>query len=166
MKIFMFFFTITLTLSACSGDVEVAKNSNNQIEKEAEKAEVHANRILTMEVEGMVCKMGCGGTIRKELKAMTGVSEVHFDFEDDRISNTAKISFDKNIITVDEMVKGVTGLNEGQFKVGSISSESLYETTIIENKTIELYEESALEMTSSQVEMPNLLDLFSVLFTH
>ncbi|MEJ6777059.1 MAG: hypothetical protein QNK85_07020 [Crocinitomicaceae bacterium] len=163
MKFFMFFFTTALTLSACSGDVEVSKNSNNQIEQEAE---VHANRILTMEVEGMVCKMGCGGTIRKGLKAMTGISEIQFDFEDDRSSNLATVSFDKNIITADEMVKIVTGLNEGQFKVGSISSESLYETTIIENKITESYEESALEMTSSQVAIPNLLDLFSGFFTH
>jgi copper chaperone CopZ len=162
----MFFFTIAFTISACSGDIEVAKDSNNQIEKKAEKSNVHVNRILTMEVEGMVCKMGCGGAIRKGLKETLGVSEVQFDFKDDRASNTARVSFDKNIISADEMVKVVTELNEGQFKVGSISFESLHETTFIENKITELYEESALEMTSSQVEIPNLLDLFSVFLTH
>ena len=166
MKNFMFVFATALTLSACSSDVKVADNSGSETEQEVEKAVVHANRVLSMEVEGMVCKMGCGGSIRKGLKATEGVSDVKFDFEEDRASNVATISFDKNIITVDEMVKIVTELNDGQFKVGSISSESINEITTSVESTKESHEEAVIEMTSSRVEMPNLLDLFSGLFTH
>ena len=166
MKSFMFVFAVSLTLSACTADVKIVENSINEVEQEAETAEIHANRVLTMEVEGMVCKMGCGGSIRKGLLAAKGVSEVKFDFEDDRVSNVAEISFDKNSITADEMIKIVSELNEGQFKVGSVDSEAIFETKTIETSTTESSEGSVVEVSSSHIEMPNLLDLFSGLFTH
>jgi copper chaperone CopZ len=166
MKNFMFVFVVSLTLSACNNDAKVVENSTNELAQEAETAEIHVNRVLTMEVEGMVCKMGCGGSIRKGLLAAEGVSEVKFDFEDDRVFNLAKISFDKNSVTADEMIKIVTELNDGQFKVGSVDSEAVFETKTIETSTTESSEESVVEVLSSHIEMPNLLDLFSGLLTH
>ena len=166
MKNFMFVFAISVALSACSNDVKLVKNLTNELEKESGIAEITANRILTMEVEGMVCKMGCGGSIRKGLMAANGISEVKFDFEDDRISNIAVISFDKSSITADEMIKIVTELNDGQFNVGSVSSEASFETKTIETGTAESSEESIIEVSLSHIEMPNLLDLFSGLFTY
>ena len=114
----------------------------------------------------MVCKMGCGGSIRKGLMSTNGVSEVKFDFEDDRTSNEAVISFDKNSITADEMVKIVTALNSGQFHVGSMHSDTLIEVKTIETNTTESSKESVIEVSSSHIEMPNLLDLLSGVFAY
>ena len=78
-----------------------------------------------MEVSGMMCVMGCGSSIRKELYQTKGVSEVEFDFEEERETNVAKIKFDKNIVSIEEMVNIVNTMNENQFTVGNTSSSSL-----------------------------------------
>lgn len=166
MKNFMFICATVLTVSACTSDVNVAEDLAVGIEQEVEKTEVHPNQLLTMEVEGMVCKMGCGGSIRKGLKATKGVSDVKFDFVEDRVSNIATISFDTNIISAEEMVKIVTELNDGQFKVGSISSEDLQAVSTVEEHNSGSTEDPVIEISTSRVKMPNLLDLFSGLFTH
>ena len=54
-----------------------------QVKPEQQK-EVHANQVALVTVEGMVCKMGCGGAIRKGLTEMGGVSSVEIEYEDDR----------------------------------------------------------------------------------
>lgn len=159
----MFVCASALVLTACSTDTTVAENSAPEVKVE-EKVAVNANRVLTMEVEGMVCKMGCGGSIRKGLKGTDGVADVKFDFEEDRAIDIATISFDKNIVTVDEMIKIVSEMNDGQFKVGSTSSEDLHEVSTVEESSSSSAEEAVLEVSTSHVEIPNLLDLFSSLF--
>ena len=79
MKNSLFIVVTALVLSSCSTE---SNNANNTSEKEVEeKTEaVIPNRMLTMEIDGMVCQMGCGGSIRKELKAIGGISSVEFDF--------------------------------------------------------------------------------------
>jgi copper chaperone CopZ len=69
--------------------------------------------------------MGCGSSIRKELYNTKGVSEVEFDFEEDRKTNIAKIKFDKNKVSVEEMVSIVNTMNENQFKVGKTETENI-----------------------------------------
>ncbi len=164
MKNFMFVFAVALVFTACSDENKVAESSTTEVNVE-QKIAVNANRVLTMEVEGMVCKMGCGGSIRKGLNATDGVAEVKFDFEEDRAIDVATISFDKNIVTVDEMIKIVSEMNDGQFRVGEISSKDLHEVLTNENSEMTSAEEPMIEVSSSRVEIPNLLDLFSSIFT-
>lgn len=164
MKNFMFIFATALVFTACTNDTKVAENTAPEVKVE-EKIAVNANRVLTMEVEGMVCKMGCGGSIRKGLKGTNGVSDVKFDFEEERAIDIATISFDKNIVTLDEMIKIVSEMNDGQFKVGETSSKDLHEVSTNEESKESSTEESVIEVSSTSVEIPNLLDLFSSLFT-
>ena len=160
----MFVFAVAIVFTACSDKNKVVESSTTEVNVE-KKIPVNANRLLTMEVEGMVCKMGCGGSIRKSLNATHGVAEVKFDFEEDRVIDVATISFDKNIVTVDEMIKIVSEMNDGQFRVGEISSKDLHEVITNENSEMTSAEEPMIEVSSSRVEIPNLLDLFSSIFT-
>ena len=161
MKIAGFILSSILLLSACSSEPTVVHLRTEKGKKEV-KAPVNANRSLTMEIKGMTCEMGCGGSIRKELKATGGVSRVEFDFVEGRKVQTAKISFDTNKITADAMVKIVTTMNEKQFTLGKMSSETLETTPSTpttsesgdsENETVELYEQT--------YSMPNLLNILS-----
>jgi copper chaperone CopZ len=164
MKIVGFILSLTLFLSACSSEPTVVHLRTEKGKKEV-KIPVNANRSLTMEIKGMTCEMGCGGSIRKELKATGGVSRVEFDFVEGRKVQTAKISFDTNKITADAMVKIISTMNDKQFTIGKSSSEALEtslstsstsETVDSENETVELYEQS--------YTMPNLLNILSGFF--
>ena len=119
----LFIFSFLVSCSSNSDNHVVRKEHVNVEENSSEN--VVANRKLIMEVNGMTCVMGCGSSIRKDLYNTKGVSEVEFDFEEDRKTNLAKIKFDKNIVSVEEMVSIVNAMNENQFTVGKTETENI-----------------------------------------
>jgi len=156
MKHLALFFSLLFLVSACSTE---KSNPSDEVNATSEN-EVVPDRLLTMQIDGMVCEMGCGGSIRKELTKLAGVSAVEFNFEEERQTNTAKVSFDKDKTTVDAIVKAISGLNNGQFKIGEISSESL-NAHHVDQSSEESSEERKVEVSSTTIEMPNLLDLLA-----
>ncbi len=157
MKKLFFAVAVLLIAGACSSDENSVSQANVQ---ETQETEVIPDRVLTMEINGMVCKMGCGSSIRKELTSIEGVSSVEFDYEDDRQTNMAFVSFDKDMTNADDIVKAVTTVNNGQFTVGKTSSESL-DTKHVEHSVNTTEKESTMDVSSTSIEIPNLLDLLS-----
>ena len=129
---FTFFisFVLTLVVASCSYDtphVEVAVNQDLTSQKKEVPVDVLPTKLLKMNLEGMVCQMGCGGAIRKELNATKAVANCDFDFEEDRAVDLAMISFDENKITAEKIIDIVSEMNGGQFDVGSVTIEPLKE---------------------------------------
>ena len=161
MKKLFIFGAISLAIAACSSnDTNVADNPQKDNQEES-VANVEPNRLLTMEVDGMVCQMGCGGAIRKELKKTGAVSNCEFDFEEERKTDVVKIAFDKEKISVDQLVNIVGKINDGQFRVGKVSSEELYHHVTTEGDDEGGSDEADIEVTSSGMGMPSLLDVLS-----
>lgn len=157
---------LSIGLFACGlsdkSSEKVAKRDDGKKTVKVEEVPVVANRVLTMELEGMVCSMGCGGSIRKELRATGGVTDCDFDFEDEREIDIATIQFDKNKITADEIIAIVSKINKGQFTVGKTSSEGIDNTVTKESKTSSSKStKPKFEAVSSSFHLPNLFDLFS-----
>ena len=152
--------TLGLILTACSSEVQV---DSNQIQGEVSNAElVLPNRLLTVEIEGMVCEMGCGGSIRKDLKATGGVSDVTFDYKEDRNTNFVAVTYDSQRITEQEMIERLSDLNEGQFTVGITEWEEFQAENSKQNNGTKSSEDSKIDVASSSgLEIPNLLDLLS-----
>ena len=149
-----------ILLSACSSE-----KLGKTVEKttvETAKVDVNPNQLLTMEIDGMVSQLGCGGSIRKGLKETNGVASVEFEFEEERKTNVAKIAYDKSIVSSEELIKVVSNLNEGQFLVGTVSFEDVVTPTkATKTSSTRNSEEPKVEVSSSYVKLPNLLDLFS-----
>jgi copper chaperone CopZ len=162
MKTLSFILASTLILGACSSEPNVVHLRTEKGQKET-KAPVNANSVLTMEIDGMTCEMGCGGSIRKELKASGAVARVEFiDFTEGQKTQTAKVSFDSTKITSDELVKIVSTINDKQFKVGKTTTDALAtnaETT--ETSISSETEEEEVELSESSFAIPNLLDILS-----
>ena len=161
MKKIVFVLTTGILLSACSS--EKHEETVEKTNVETAKVEVNPNQLLTMEIDGMVCQMGCGGSIRKGLKETNGVASVEFEFEEERKTNVAKIAYDKSIVSSEDLIKVVSNLNEGQFLLGTISFEDMATPTKAKTSSLRNSEEPKVEVSSSYVKLPNLLDLFSVL---
>jgi mercuric ion binding protein len=161
----LFFFTILATvLVACQSGEKAEAEEVQNIEATLETAEVVPNQIATIEVDGMTCVMGCGGTIRTSLMETNAISAVEFDFEMGREVNTATITFDKNQISLNEMVELLAKINDGQFTTGETKLSNLPETHVEESNNSTSSSEALIEASTSRFEMPNLLDIFSGLF--
>jgi len=160
MKKIAFVLTTGILLSACSS--EQKKENSDSIGVETADTVVNPNQLLTMEIDGMVCQMGCGGSIRKGLKGTKGVASVEFDFEEERATNTAKIAYDKSIVSSEELIKVVSNLNDGQFLVGTVSFEDVtIPAKAASSSSSKTTEQPKVEVSSSYVKLPNLFDLFS-----
>ncbi len=159
---------IRVSLVACtSAEKSTPKAEKTEVKDdvaqidEVELVVVEPNRLLTMELEGMVCSMGCGGSIRKELKATGAVAQCDFDFEDERPLDIATIEFDKDKITVDEIIAIVSKINDGQFIVGKRSSEVFQNTEIKETKKSSRKTSVAkVEASTFTFQFPNIFGLF------
>ncbi|MCH2225406.1 MAG: heavy-metal-associated domain-containing protein [Crocinitomicaceae bacterium] len=160
MKKIIFSFTIVGLLVACS---ESPKNTSSDNTEHSTSIAVIPNSVATIEIDGMVCQMGCGASIRKELTATGGVSNCEFDFKEGRKTNVATVAYDNEAISEEELIKLVSTINDNQFTVGSTEStelEELHEAS--EETNTNNSDQTNVEMSSSSgIEIPNILKVFS-----
>ena len=73
----------------------------------------------------MVCKMGCGGAIRKGLTALDGVNRVTIDYDEERDEQFVTVQFDADIQDEEAIYAELETVNKGQFTVGATKSEAI-----------------------------------------
>lgn len=105
---------VTIILSACN-----QTNSSKQVlaVKQVQKSVVKSNAKITFKVEGMVCKMGCGGAIRKNLLHAGGVERVQVDFVEEAKSQAITVHYDSTLTDIVQLQKRIEQTNDGQFTV-------------------------------------------------
>lgn len=169
-KILLYSFGI-LIVGACSQEKPVAVDEKTPpaTTQEMEKPVVVPTKMLTMEIEGMSCEMGCGAAIRKELLATDAVERVKFDFKMGRDVNTAEISYDASKISEEKISAIVSEINDKQFKVGEASVKD-YEKPEGETKAAASTKHATALSTENsftqfespdkfRIKTPNLIDL-------
>jgi copper chaperone CopZ len=105
---------VAFVLNSCN-----QTNSSKQVlpEKKKEIPTVKSNAKITFEVEGMVCKMGCGGAIRKDLIHAGGVERVQVDFVEEAKSQAITVHYDSTLTDIIQLKKRIEQTNDGQFTV-------------------------------------------------
>ena len=167
MKKIIYAFAVVGLLAACKGSDEPTEQNDTAGTEQVAENNVTPNSVMTMEVEGMVCQMGCGASIRKELKATGGVSDCEFDFDKDRPTDVATIAYDSEVVSEQEIVDIVSKMNEKQFTVKNTSVESMEEIHPSDTaEETDNSDEATVDVSSGGFQFPNLLDLFSNLLVH
>lgn len=175
MKKFLFTGILVSLLAACSTSTDQVseKDSDSEQIEESDLVTVIPNRMMTTEIDGMTCEMGCGGSIRKELLKTGAVSRCSFDFKGIDKTSSAMIEFDKDKISADEIADLLKEINDGQFTLGKMSTESMSveveETTGSDESSTssEKDDVAAINVSSSSgIQLPNFLDLISELLIH
>jgi len=95
------------------------KNEQNEPQAKVCKTVV-PNTTLSLGVKGMVCQMGCGGSIRKALKATCAVERVEVNYIDSLEEQTIKVHYDRQKLGPAQMIKLLSQLNNKQFSVRTI----------------------------------------------
>ena len=108
-----------LFLAACNNATIDKKVS----EKATTKPNV-ANTKLALNVRGMVCKMGCGGAIRKELLATNAVEKVEVDFVEDKEAQLVTVYYNNSVSSKEKLLKVISEMNDKQFTAETISESS------------------------------------------
>jgi copper chaperone CopZ len=114
---------ISLVFSCKNQPADVATPEQVKVEKKEQI--VHSNKMLTAEITGMTCEQGCGGSIRKNLKATGGVSKVEYDFVIDAEKQVCRIYFDSTKINEGKISEVVNTINEEQFQIRVLSVQDV-----------------------------------------
>ena len=115
-----------LFIVSCQSDA--SHNANTDVQKSEELADEkkpEADYKCVAKVSGMVCKMGCGGAIRKELTSLKGVSRVAVDYEENREEQIIRVFYNSRFHNEKEIYAELEKINDGQFSVGTTKSQSL-----------------------------------------
>lgn len=111
--------TLVLLFVSCSQSN--TKNEQNEPQAKVCKS-VKANTTQLIGVKGMVCQMGCGGSIRKALKQTCAVERVEVNYIDSLEEQVIKVHYDRGQIAPKQMLKVLAELNDRQFTARSIGS--------------------------------------------
>ena len=79
-----------------------------------------ANTTQEFGVMGMVCKMGCGGSIRKALKETCAVERVDVNYIDSLEEQTIKVFYKREQIAPPQILSILAEINDKQFTVRTI----------------------------------------------
>lgn len=118
MKIILLPFLLFLFMSCVQ---QSAKNHKKEAQFKVCKS-VKANTIQEIGVQGMVCKMGCGGSIRKALKETCAVERVEVSYIDTLEEQTIKVYYKREQIAPRQMLAILAAINDKQFTVRTIGA--------------------------------------------
>lgn len=144
-------FVMSVMLFACSDNSET---------------EDTVNAVAEFEIDGMVCEMGCGASLRKGLYETGFVSEVKVKYNAESISNSIKVYYVKDDLTPEKMEGIIESLNEGQFQAELLSVEDLSRSDqkVYRNQKSENRSDSKGVKASTQTfSFPNLTELLNSL---
>ncbi len=86
--------SIIVALTICSCGESVTHEKATPVFSEVHKKGPETRRTLKLEIEGMMCEVGCASKIKKELLEQEAVSSVIIDFDKERDTNFAIVEYD------------------------------------------------------------------------
>ena len=146
-------FALMLVVSAASS----CGSSSEQAEKASVEVSKENLSVADYAIEGMVCAMGCAGTIQKDVADLTGVVASNVDYE----AGKGHFEFDEAVISEKEIIAKIESIAEGQYKVNQLVEEKASEEQI-EPDSVDEAEgpKSALSNVSLPTfKIPNLFTL-------
>jgi copper chaperone CopZ len=115
---------ILLVLASCQNEASENASVNN-VETSSIETKTISNYQCVAKVQGMVCKMGCGGAIRKGLTSLEGVNRVVIDFDEAREEQFVTVLFNADFQDEKAIYAKLESVNNGQFVVGETKSEAI-----------------------------------------
>ena len=67
-----------------------------------------------LEIQGMMCEVGCAAKVKQELLELDGVASVIIDFDLDRESDFAIVEYDEKAIKPELLASTVSGIADGK----------------------------------------------------
>ena len=91
MRFLLVILFVAFTITGCE---TLPNDTTTPIFTEVIKEGPESRRTLKLEIEGMMCEVGCASKIKKELLEQAAVSSVIIDFDKDRETDFAIVEYD------------------------------------------------------------------------
>lgn len=184
MKQLIFIALASFTLFSCGGGEDKTEETDKNKDKAAqneevnaeEKKEVIANAETTLNIDGMVCEHNCVASVKKNIMAMEGVSDIIINFEKGRDVNSCVVKFDDQLISEEDMISKINEINDKAYKVvdGEVEEPVIKEQKTKKNNTTDSkddvsqffeldksFKASGSNVGDSFFSFPSLFDIFT-----
>lgn len=118
------FLVMTSCGSAPEANEVAAQAAIAGVERVVTEVAINAGVPVTMadlSIDGMSCEMMCGGSIKKALAKLPGVSGTEIKFVEGDERDHAIVTYDPTQVTDAEMVEAIQALHDGQYKVLAVN---------------------------------------------
>ena len=113
-----------LFFSCTTESTDKITETNNSIQRVEEviinKQDIKADSKIELEIEGMTCEMGCVSTIRNRVTRMKGSTKFDMDFDKERGTDFATVSFDSRLLSSDDIKTEIESIAQGLYSVKHI----------------------------------------------
>lgn len=159
-------FSLVISLITVLFACDSVDQSKAEVEADAVKTTVLAENKaeVKMEIDGMVCAMGCAKYIEDEVAGLSGVVASTVDFN----SAIATFEYDKSSMSAEDIQSFINDIHDGQYKA-SLMQEQVDQETATEGNSQEAEveeesskEEGAISAVSKKINFsfPELLTYF------
>ena len=124
MKILLLFFIFIFAFNSCNNESNEIIVKKERVKTTKKSQKVIPNKSLKVKVSGMMCEMGCGGSIRTELKTNGGIDRVIYTFVEGEEEQYAEIRYDDRLTDQSKIVNLIESIQEGKFKVTKVIENS------------------------------------------
>jgi copper chaperone CopZ len=144
-------------LTACSSSPETpAVSAIPDVPRTVSEVTVSGTPVTMadLSISGMTCEMMCGGSIKKALAKLPGVTSTEIRFTEGDATDHAIVTFDAAQVSDAEIVKTVQAIHDGQYKVSAVAI-----TKQVQGETTDDAPEEAAEANEAQVSasLPELV---------
>jgi copper chaperone CopZ len=147
-------------LAACSSSPETTATSLSDVPRTISEVMVSGTPVTMadLSISGMTCEMMCGGSIKKALAALPGVTSTEIRFTEGDASDHAIVTFDADKVSDAEIVKTVQAIHDGQYKVSAVAITKQVQGEAAEESPEEAGEPGEAQVSASLPElvMPSL----------
>ncbi len=114
-------------------------------------------------IEGMSCEMMCGGSIKKALAKLPGVSGTEIVFVEGEESNHAVVTYNENEVSDAELVAAIQGLYDGQYQVNGIAiTRQVKGSAQTGSREVEAVQESKVSVYApAAILLPSVITILS-----
>jgi hypothetical protein len=149
-----------LTACSSSSSPETTASSASGVPRTVNEVTVSGTPVTMadLSISGMTCEMMCGGSIKKALAALPGVTSTEIKFTEGDALDHAIVTFDADKVSDAEIVKTVQAVHEGQYKVSAVAITKQVQGASVEESPEEAVEQNEAQVSASLPElvMPSL----------
>ncbi len=115
-------FALPILFFACTNNSENAKNTPYVV---SSNDNIRTDSKAQFEIKGMTCEMGCVSTIRNRVTQMKGSTSFEMDFNTERETDFATITFDSRLLSSDDIKTEIESIAQGLYAVVDIKKLEL-----------------------------------------
>ncbi|HEY0978918.1 MAG TPA: heavy metal-associated domain-containing protein [Flavobacteriales bacterium] len=154
---------VLLVLASCAQAPEAAQEAASSVATTVKEVVITEGVPVTtadIAITGMTCEMMCGGSIKKALAKLPGVSSTEIAFQEgEEAVDRALVTYDPAKVNEAQLVSTIQALHEGQYKVVTVDITKQVKSAGSTTERGRANEESEVAASIGEVAVPSIVGL-------